>query len=270
MLCKKMSSFVRGSHLPESRPSVQVYYSCSCLSGALSPSTATTMPGRFLISSGAAAPNQTDKREEALPSLFTAGMVFVFFSLSPLLPHVFFTSLHRGSVPEKLWRSSNKSAILSEPSHPLPIILSLRTSRPPNPFAPKSPQSNPFQFSQNLKHVSLRVNLVLPHSLVLFLSIPGTQNSVNILCTPFTHQPFHVLLVTKARHKGQRGSASGSVLGILSSLFGARPALFIVCQDSVPPLVVKRGQIGANCTYRQLGAAVGAQKALYLTNTHPL
>lgn len=40
-------------------------------------------------------------------------------------------------------------------------------------------------------------------------------------------------------------------------LFSASADLFIMCQDSVPSLVVKRGQVGAKCPDCQLSAAVG-------------
>lgn len=44
---------------------------------------------------------------------------------------------------------------------------------------------------------------------------------------------------------------------VLCLLFGASADLFIMCQRSAPSLVVKRGQIGANCPGCQLTAAVG-------------
>lgn len=59
---------------------------------------------------------------------------------------------------------------------------------------------------------------------------------------------------------------------VLCLLFSARADLFIMCQDSAPSLVLKRGQVGANCPDCQLSAAVGlfilTENTLYLTNTH--
>lgn len=243
---KKMSSFVRGSHLPEAWPSVQVYYLWSRLSGDLSPSTTTTMPGRFLISSGAAAPNQTDKRGEALPSLFTAGTVFVFLSLSPLLPRIFFASLHRGSVPEKLWLSSKKSAILSEPSHLLPIVVALQTSALLTPSLPKLPSPTPSNSAKisNTWHLGWIWSFPI-HSFYSSLSLKHrTWTIFSALHSPTNLSTFSILL--KIGIKGSEGVLQ-EVSGVLSSLFGARLDLFIMCQDSVPPLVVKRGQVGANC-----------------------
>lgn len=40
-------------------------------------------------------------------------------------------------------------------------------------------------------------------------------------------------------------------------LFSASADLFIMCQDSAPSLVVKRGQVGAKCPDCQLTDAVG-------------
>lgn len=66
-----------------------------------SPSTtSTTMPGHFLISSGAAALSQTDKGGEALPSLLHCRHGFSFPPCT--LARSLFISLDCGSVPEEL------------------------------------------------------------------------------------------------------------------------------------------------------------------------
>ncbi|MED6236093.1 hypothetical protein ATANTOWER_004401 [Ataeniobius toweri] len=91
------------------------------------------MPGRFLISSGAAALNQTDKRKEALPSLSNAGIGFF---LSPLLPCAFFAPLSTVAVFPRSFGEAPASLPfrLNLPIHPDRRFAA--DPRPSNPFTP--------------------------------------------------------------------------------------------------------------------------------------
>lgn len=98
------------------------------------------MPGRFLISSGAAALNQTDKRNEALPSLSTASIGFF---LSPLLPRAFFTPL---STVAAFPRSFGEAPAGLPFRLNLPVRPDRRFAadpRPPSPYTPTSSFPSP-------------------------------------------------------------------------------------------------------------------------------